>query len=70
MAAWTPVMAALLVSGIHASLDCHEVPMSGVGLDNQALHGSDRRFHQARSILKKWNEQENTPPLELTQLTF
>ncbi|OIR12504.1 prophage CP4-57 regulatory protein (AlpA) [mine drainage metagenome] len=70
MTTWTPVMAALLVSGINASLDCHEVPIGGVGLDNQALHGSNRRFHQARSILKKWNDQESAPPLEINPIDF
>lgn len=70
MTAWTPVMAALLVSGISTSLNCSEVPMSGVGLDNQALHGSDHRFHKARSILKKWNEQENAPPHEINPIDY
>lgn len=56
MKTWTAPMAALLIAGIDPPLDCHEIPDDGIGLDDEPLHGSNARFHEARHILKEWYE--------------
>ena len=48
---WTPVMAALLISGIEPPPDCREIPGVGIGLDEMPLIGGNSRFHDARRIL-------------------
>lgn len=55
---WTPVMGALLVSGIAAPVDCDEIPDGGMGLDQLPVHASNARFHEARRILLEWREWE------------
>jgi predicted DNA-binding transcriptional regulator AlpA len=55
--AWTPVMAALLSSGIKATPGCTEIPCEGEGIDGGFLGASDSRFRLARSILKEWEDQ-------------
>ena len=49
-------MAALLICGIDPPPQCNEIPQRGVGLDGKPLHGSDPRFHDARRILRKWDD--------------
>jgi hypothetical protein len=53
---WTPVMGALLISGIDPPPECNEIPDGGIGLDEKPLHASDPRFHEARHILKEWHD--------------
>lgn len=65
MDTWSPVMAALLVSGIEPPTDCEDIPLGGIGLDGKNLHASNGRFHDARRVLKAWNfvdEEEDEPP--------
>lgn len=55
--AWTPAMAALLVSGVKAPLGCMEIPESGEGIDGEAIAGpGDVRLQRARAIFKEWND--------------
>lgn len=54
---WTPVQAALLLSGIIPPAECTEIPASGVGLDSKPLNGGER-FRIARDILEDWNDCE------------
>lgn len=56
---WTPAMGALLVSGIKAQPGCCEIPLGGDGVDGQSLDASNSRFDQARSILRRWAEQNS-----------
>lgn len=53
---WPPVMAALLACGIRAPIGGDRIPLGGVGLEGVDLHASNGRFHEARSILRKWND--------------
>ena len=54
---WTPVQAALLISGIIPPAECIEIPSSGVGLDSKPLNGGER-FRTASGILEDWNDCE------------
>jgi hypothetical protein len=52
---WTPMEAALIVSGIHPPPDCCEIPNGGVGLDGRIFSSGDNgRFSDARRIWRKW----------------
>lgn len=52
---WTPIEAALIVSGIHPPPDCCEIPNGGVGLDGRVFYSGDNgRFSDARRIWRKW----------------
>lgn len=51
---WTPAMGALLISGIEAPMDCIDIPVSGIGLDEIALDAGHERLRKARSILDEW----------------
>lgn len=74
MDAWSPVMAALLVSGVEPPPDCVEIPLGGTGLEGKSLHASSGRFHSARRALKAWSDvdeddgevprRSSVPPLE------
>lgn len=73
MTAWTPAMAAQLISGIAPALDCNEIPAGGIGLDEKPLHCSDARFHEARRILQDWQiwwEDEESRPQQMEPLAF
>jgi len=70
LSTWTPAMGALLVSGIKAPPDCSEIPLEGEGVDGQSLHASNLRFHQARRILRSWNDQDEDPPLKINPVEF
>ena len=54
--AWTPAMGAMLIAGIAPSPDCTVISDGGIGLDGKPLHTSNARFHEARRILKEWQE--------------
>lgn len=54
--AWTPAMAALLVSGIKAPLGCTDIPSEGEGIEGEVLAASNARFYLARAIFKEWRE--------------
>jgi hypothetical protein len=56
MDGWTPAMAALLSCGIRAPVGCTEIPGEGIGLDSQQLSGSSKEFHNARHVLKTWDD--------------
>ncbi|MEB2602479.1 hypothetical protein SB384_22765 [Burkholderia cenocepacia] len=58
MDTWTPVMGALLLSGIQPPTDCTELPKSGgVGLDGVEIVGfGSGQYHEARTILKQWKD--------------
>lgn len=66
---WTPEIGALLVSGVHPALDCKEIPLGGTGLEGKELHASNGRFHQARRIVRWWNEQDE-PTEKVTPIDF
>ncbi|MDR5835371.1 hypothetical protein [Caballeronia sp. LZ034LL] len=65
---WTPIMASLLMSGIHPSQSCAEIPHGGVGLDGAVFQsGGNERFHDARQLLKAWHQSVEdgiAPPAE------
>ena len=54
--AWTPAMGAMLIAGLAPSPDCTVMSDGGIGLDGKPLHTSNARFHEARRILKEWQE--------------
>lgn len=58
MANWTPVMGALLLSGIQPQGDSAELPKSGgVSLDGAEIVGfGSGQYHEARTILKQWSD--------------
>ncbi|HDR8986249.1 TPA: hypothetical protein QDA89_005232 [Burkholderia vietnamiensis] len=58
MANWTPVMGALLLSGIQPQGDSAELPKSGgVSLDGTEIVGFGiGQYQEARVILKQWND--------------
>ncbi len=57
METWTPVMAALLLCGIHAQRRDTRIPKGGIGIDGEIFVSSgNSRFHDARRILERWGE--------------
>jgi hypothetical protein len=58
MDTWTPVAAALLLSGVQPPAGCTELPKSGgVGLDGTEIVGfGTGQYHEARTILTQWND--------------
>lgn len=69
METWTPTMAALLICGVKAPIDCNEIPVSGKGLDDQILTQCHERFQNARRILNDWSYQDD-PPLAIHPIDF
>ena len=67
--AWTPVMGAMLVSGIQTPLNCNEIPSKCIGLDNKPLSANHSRIRKARNILEDWNAQ-NDPPYSVSPFEF
>ncbi|CAN7504510.1 hypothetical protein LJR296_003347 [Cupriavidus necator] len=74
---WTPLQGTLILAGIHPPADCTEIPAGGVGLDGKVLHGSNKRFFEARDIWKHWNwryeddqEEGEVTPTELSPYEF
>jgi hypothetical protein len=66
---WTPVDAALLVSGLQPLDDCNEIPKTAMGLDNSFYSGNEDAFHFARRTLKIWDSQVS-PPEKITPSEF
>lgn len=59
---WTPLWAALLVSGIQPPQGCTEIPPNGaMGLSNNFITAIEDPFHQVRWVLELWNSRENPP---------
>lgn len=67
---WTPAMGALLISGIEPPLDCIDISVGGIGLDEKALHGSNARFQEARAILNSWQAEKGAQSLEIEPSDF
>ncbi|NWK43317.1 hypothetical protein [Ralstonia pickettii] len=53
---WTPLEGCLIVSGIHPSPGCTEIPSGGIGLDNKLLHANSSRLRDARNMWDAWND--------------
>lgn len=68
MPTWTPVMGALLISGIAPPVDCIEIPDGGSGLEGKPLHASNARFHEARRILQEWQYREEDSGIHIKSL--
>ncbi|MFM0335017.1 hypothetical protein [Paraburkholderia fungorum] len=57
MQTWTPVMAALLMCGVHPPAGATAIPDGGVGLDGVVFRsGGNDRFHDAMLVLKVWRQ--------------
>lgn len=74
MTAWSPAMAAMLVSGVEPPPNCEDIPREAMGLDGKHLAPSDQRLQEARKVLKAWTytdgEDDLGNPSSFTPLEF
>lgn len=66
---WTPIEAILLVCGLQAQPDCHEIPQGAMGLDNAWVMPNADKFYHAKRVLQLWNSREN-PPSKVRPVEF